>query len=281
MVTASQRPEDDERKRPLNPAGVRPHVWNAPSLTEITPTGARLLVTHIGPGMAVKVPLNAPRDTWRWLWKDTLTRVAPFLLVSWAWARFSREGAAGVGLRREGLLGDIALGATVGLPLAQISAIFRRWVSPGYRLPTPADHALQSAYYFALNAPAEELFWRGIVQTLTIRGLRHVPGVRRVAWPLGWASVTAAFGAYHRLGGWSWRSIAGVTAAGGLFGALYALPRRASLTPAIIAHGFATAGFLNWGDAALHALHMSRLRRRYTPDGAQDGQDGQDGQGGK
>jgi hypothetical protein len=85
--------------------------------------------------------------------------------------------------------------------------------------------------------------------------------VRRVAGLLGWAGVTAVFGAYHRLGGWSWRSIAGVTAAGGLFGALYALPKRRSILPAIIAHGFATAGFLNWGDTALHALHIGRLRR--------------------
>lgn len=259
MATASQ---GDESGREASATAAAP-VWNAPALTEITPSGERLLVVPVGPGMVAKVPLNQPRDTWRWLWKDTLTRVAPFLVASWAWARFSRTGVEGVGLRRDALLDDALLGLAVGLPMAQISALFRRWVSPGYRLPTPADHAFQSTYYFALNAPAEELFWRGVVQTLTIRGLRRVPGVRRVAGPLGWAGVTAAFGAYHRLGGWSWRSIAGVTAAGGLFGALFALPRRKSLLPAIIAHGFATAGFLNWGDAALHNLHMRRLRQRY------------------
>ena len=241
-------------------------VWSAPALTEITAKGERLRVAPLGPGTVAKVPLNTPRDTWRWLWKDTLTRVAPFLLVSWLWARFARKGAGEAGLRSDDLLGDALLGVAIGLPLSHISAIFRRWVSPGYRLPTRSDHAMQTAYYFALNAPAEELFWRGIVQTLVIGGLRRTPGVRRVAGLLGWAGVAAGFGAFHRLGGWSWRAITGVTAVGGLFGALYALPKRKSLIAAVVAHGFATAGFLNWGDAALYALHMRRLRRQADAD---------------
>lgn len=255
MATASYPPDADDQ------APVA-RVWNAPALTEITAQGARLLVTPVGPGEVAKVPFNTPRDTWRWLWKDTLTRVAPFLVAAWLWARFSRQGARALGLRRDDVLGDALLGVAIGAPFAQISALFRRWVAPGYRLPTPADHLFQSAYYFVLNAPAEELFWRGIVQTQVIRGLRQTPGLRRVAGALGWAGVTALFGAYHRLGGWSWRSIAGVSVAGGLFGALFALPKRKSILPAIIAHGFATAGFLNWGDAAQHALRMGRLRQR-------------------
>lgn len=253
MATAPRQDNDEQASQPARD-------WRAPALTEVLPSGERLQMIPIGPDMVAKVPLNLPRDTWRWLWKDTLTRVAPFLLVAWAWARFSRNGAAGVGLRGDDLVGDTLLGLAVGAPLAHISAVFRRWVAPNYRLPTTRDHAFQTAYYFLLNAPAEELFWRGVAQSLAIHGLARVPGVRRVAGLLGWAGVTAAFGAYHRLGGWSWRSIAGVTAAGGLFGALYALPHRKSLLPAIIAHGFATAGFLNWGDAALHALRLRQLR---------------------
>lgn len=253
MATASRL---DESERPALASDGR-----APSLTEITPEGARLLVTPIGSGLVVKTPLTTPRESWRWLWKDTLMRVTPFLLASWVWARVSGKGAKAVGLRTDDLLGDMLLGVAVGMPLAQIAAVFRRGVASNFRLPTPADHAVQSAYYFAVNAPAEELFWRGVAQTLAIRALRRTPGVRRIAGPLGWASVTAAFGAYHRLGGWSWRSIFGVTVAGGLFGAMYAAPRRKSLLPAIIAHGFATSGFLNWGDAALYQRHISRLRK--------------------
>ncbi|HEX8733449.1 MAG TPA: CPBP family intramembrane glutamic endopeptidase [Ktedonobacterales bacterium] len=256
MATA---PRYDARTKAPQPADAR--AWRAPALIEALPDGGLLRVTTTGPASVAKTPLNQPRDTWRWLWKDTLTRVTPFLLAAWAWGRCSRRGAAGLGLRGDDLPGDVLRGLAVGVPLAAISAAFRREVAPGYRLPTPADHAFQSAYYFLLNAPAEELFWRGMVQRAAIGGLRRVPGVRRVAGPLGWAGATALFGAYHRFGGWSWRSIAGVTAAGGLFGALYALPRRKSLLPAIIAHGFATAGFLNWGDAALHARRMRELRQ--------------------
>jgi len=260
MATVSRQDEDEHKRQTPEPLAPG-RGWRAPSLTETAPNGERFRVTPIGPTMVAKVPLNLPRDTWRWVWKDTLTRLVPFTVAAWVWSRFSRGGASELGLRRDDLLSDTLLGIAVGLPLAQISALFRRWVSPNYRLPTPADHAAQTAYYFILNAPAEELFWRGIVQSLGIRALRRVPGVRRIAGPLGWAGATAVFGAYHRLGGWSWRSIAGVTAAGGLFGALYALPRRKSLLPAIIAHGFATTGYLNLGDATLYALHMQRLRR--------------------
>jgi hypothetical protein len=44
-----------------------------------------------------------------------------------------------------------------------------------------------------------------------------------------------------------------VTAAGGFFGLLYLWqPGRASILLPIGAHAFATAGFLNWGDALIH-----------------------------
>jgi hypothetical protein len=61
------------------------------------------------------------------------------------------------------------------------------------------------------------------------------------------------FGAYHRLGRWSWRSIAGVTAAGAVFGLSYLLqPAPRSIWLPSVIHAFATAGFLSWGDVALH-----------------------------
>nr|MBF6592193.1 hypothetical protein [Ktedonobacterales bacterium] len=99
--------------------------------------------------------------------------------------------------------------------------------------------------------------------TLAIRGLGVVPWPRSVACLLGWAAVTAVFGAYHRLGGWSWRMIAGVTVAGGFFGLLYLLqPGRPSILLPIMVHAFATAGFLNWGDALLYWRRLRWLARR-------------------
>jgi len=207
------------------------------------------------------VPRSTARDSWGWLWKDTLGRVAPMTGVALLYARLSGEGLAGVGLTRASWMREMALGLAVGAPLAGIAAAFRGWVAPQYRLPTPPDQPLQTAFYLAINAPGEELFWRGMVQTAATGALTMVPGVRPLARTLGWAVATAGYGSYHRLGGWSWRSIAGVTAAGALFGWLYAgrLGNRSLVAP-IIAHGFATAGFLSWGDVALHRVKMRRLR---------------------
>ncbi len=226
--------------------------------------------------------------TMDWLWKDTFGRVVPFAVAAGIYAKMTGEGAAGVGLPRSTarqLFRDAALGSAIGVPLMGLAIAFRGWVAPRYRLPTPADQALQTTFYLAVNAPAEELFWRGFLQTLAIRSVGRVRrwlwGVARRKQPaarhgaqegaveqttgeavdaaLGWAITTAVFGAYHRLGGWSWRSIAGVTAAGGVFGAVYLAQRkRRSLVPSIIIHGLATAGFLSWGDAALHAFQRAR-----------------------
>lgn len=208
------------------------------------------------------VARNTVRDTWDWLWKDTLGRVLPFFAGAGLYARLSGRGARGLGLTSDGWQRDVLLGTAVGIPMAGVAAAFRGWVAPRYRLPTAADQAFQSAFYFLLNAPAEELLWRGTVQTAAIAAMAHVPRLRRAAPALGWAFATATFGAYHRLGNWSWRSIAGVTVGGGLFGALYLTgPRRGSILAPAIVHGFATAGFLSWGDAALHLLTMRRIRR--------------------
>ncbi|HLJ81689.1 MAG TPA: CPBP family intramembrane glutamic endopeptidase, partial [Ktedonobacterales bacterium] len=113
----------------------------------------------------------------------------------------------------------------------------------------------QTSFYFGLNAPAEELFWRGTVQALAEKGVARLPRMQMAAPWLAWLFATATFGVYHRLGNWSWRSIAGVTVAGGFFGALYQLQRRPrSLLAPVLVHGFATAGFLSWGDVYLHLL---------------------------
>lgn len=225
-----------------------------PSSTSETPTPAR---------PALVVPRSTVRETWDWMWKDTAMRIVPFALAAGVYARLSGKGAQAIGVTHKGWRRDLTLGVALGIPMAAIAAVFRGWVSPHYRLPTPADQATQSVFYFAINAPAEELFWRGTVQTLAISGLRHIPGMRRGAPFWGWALITAIFGAYHRLGNWSWRAIAGVTVAGGFFGSLYLLPRKRQsiLLPTII-HGFATAGFLSWGDVVLHLVAQRRRHRK-------------------
>jgi CAAX protease family protein len=215
-------------------------------------------------------PRSTVHDTWGWLWKDTLGRVAPMTGMALLYARLSGEGLAGVALTRAHWKREVVVGVAVGAPLAGIAALFRGWVAPQYRLPTLPDQAMQTAFYLAINAPGEELFWRGMVQTAATGAFGAVPRLRPLARLMGWAVATAGYGSYHRLGGWSWRSIAGVTAAGALFGWLYTgRPGNRSLVAPIIAHGFATAGFLSWGDVALHWAKMRRLRAQArTEEGA-------------
>jgi membrane protease YdiL (CAAX protease family) len=206
------------------------------------------------------VPRTTVRDSWNWAWKDTAMRVLPFVAAAGVYARLSGNGLDGIGVTYDGWQREALIGIAIGVPLAGLAAFFRGKVSPGYRLPTAPDQLAQTLFYFTVNAPGEELFWRGAVQDLAVRGLALVPRIGKMAGLLGWAATTAVFGAYHRLGNWSWRSIAGVTFAGALCGALYQWPRgKRSLLAPTIAHGFATAGFLSWADVYLHL----RQKRRY------------------
>jgi membrane protease YdiL (CAAX protease family) len=209
---------------------------------------------------------NTVRDTWRWLWQDTAFRLAPFALAVAVYARFWGGGPRGVGLIAPVLPRDLVLGLAIGIPLAVLAVLFRGWVAPGYRLPTPADQAFQTFFYLAMNAPVEELFWRGMWQTLAVNSMGLLVGVGPLASGLGWVVITLIFGAYHRLGKWSWRSIAGVTTAGGVFGLAYLLqPEPHSIWLPVIIHGVATAGFLSWGDAALYWWHTRLRRPSYGP----------------
>jgi membrane protease YdiL (CAAX protease family) len=210
---------------------------------------------------ARSVERNTVRDTWRWLWSDTAFRLVPFAVATFIYARFWGGGPAGVGLTGAFWPRDVLVGLLVGVPLAGCAAVFRGWVAPGYRLPTPADQAFQTVFYLVLNAPIEELFWRGMLQTVAVSAAALLVGAGALAGGLGWLVTTVVFGAYHRLGRWSWRSIAGVTAAGGVFGLAYLLqPAPRSIWLPTIIHGLATAAFLSWGDVALH-WRRSRAQR--------------------
>lgn len=211
--------------------------------------------------MLPQIVRNTVQDTWGWLWKDTAGRVAPFFAASiaYAWWRSKQDESAGGIFPRGSWLPEALAGVALGIPLAGVAALYREWTGAYYRLPTPADQVVQSSYYFFLNAPAEELFWRATVQDATVRALGRVPGVKRHNALIGWALVTAAFGLYHRLGNWNWRSIAGVTVVGAVFGALYQWRR--SVVMVTIMHGFATAGFLSWADVYMHRHMLWRFRK--------------------
>jgi membrane protease YdiL (CAAX protease family) len=209
----------------------------------------------IGPGGTVSAPRSTAGETWARVWPDTLRRLIPFGAAALAYARLRTDGARRVGLAADHPARDLALGLAVGVPMAGVAAAFRAWAVPGYRLPTVPDQALQTLYYVGMNAPVEELFWRGMLQTEVIERAerRFGPGVR--ANIVGWFAATAGFGVFHSLGGdWNWRAVAGATAAGGVLGLTYALQREPrSIWPSVIVHGLTTCGFFNLGDLVLHA----------------------------
>ena len=205
------------------------------------------------------------RNPTAWLWKDITIRMMPFAVAAGLFARRSGVGMRGVGVTRSGLLRQALLGTAIGVPMAGLAAEFRSRVAPEYTPPRTVNQVVQAAYYFGLNAPIEEVFWRGTIQTLAIRWLAGRIHFERRAAVLGWALTTTVFGAYHRLGGWSWRTVLGATVSGGLFGATYLLqPRGRSIVLPTIIHGFATSGFLCWGDLVLHrrATRQPRALRR-------------------
>lgn len=209
------------------------------------------------------VSLSTARGTWPGLRALTFRMLAPFGAAAFVYARYVGGGRAGIGLTSAHLRRDLALGTAVGVPLAGVAAAFKGWAVPGYRAHTPADHALLTFFFMGVNAPVEELFWRGMLQKLAIQGAERVIGPGAWATASGWALTTLGFGAFHSIGGnWPWRAVLGATAGGGVFGLVYLLqPRPRSILPSILAHGLAGLGFFNLGDALLLWRAQRALRR--------------------
>lgn len=199
------------------------------------------------------LPRGTARDAWPGLRALIFGMLAPFGFAACVYARYFGGGPRGIGLTRAHLRRDLALGTAFGIPMAVIAAVFKRWATPQYRSHTLADHALQTFFFMAVNAPVEELFWRGMVQTLAIRGVERIAGPGARATATGWVVTTLGFGAFHTIGGnWPWRAVIGATAGGGIFGLVYLLqPQPRSILPSILVHGFAGTGFFNGGDAIL------------------------------
>lgn len=202
-----------------------------------------------------------PRDSWYWIWRDTLIRLVPFTLAILLAAYFMGGLAAvGIAVPPQGWLAAIVVGLLVGIGMLILAVLWRRQIAPRYRLPTRGDQALQTAFYLVLNAPIEEAFWRGVVQTLAIRGLVVLGITHLLSVIFGVGVISVFFGAYHRLGNYPWRFNIAAMLAGALFGTLYVVLPGPSIVVVTLVHGLTTAGYLSWGDAALHALKMRRQR---------------------
>jgi len=200
---------------------------------------------------------STPADSWSWLRTDLPLRALPLLVAPLLVAWLFRLPLAEIGLPALSwgrAAQQIGLGLAIGIPFSALTAAYRAVILPRFRLPTLADHLFQSSYYLFINAPAEELFYRGLVLTLVARWSGSLA--------LGWLVSTAVYTLYHRLGGWGWLSIAGVGIAGALFSTLYILqPAPRSILLPVVAHGLTTCAFLNVGEVAASARQRLKLRR--------------------
>ncbi len=193
-------------------------------------------------------------NTWRWLRPDFLTRIVPMTIIVFLYIAIFRPPLSSLGLTAGNIPQQIFIGLLVGCMITAFAATYRMYiVGPWFRRPTFYDHLFQAFYYLCINAPVEELFFRGFLLGVITQWTGWL------GW--GWLLSTATYTLYHRLGKWSWRSVGGVGLAGIAFSLVYLLqPDPRSLLAVIIVHGLTTCGFLSWGDEVLY----QRWKRRQT-----------------
>ncbi|HLZ64230.1 MAG TPA: CPBP family intramembrane glutamic endopeptidase [Ktedonosporobacter sp.] len=203
-------------------------------------------MSSVKSSQAPQVVCNTVADSWRWMWPDILMRILPMAAVPFLYIAFFHLPVGFLGLTLHDVPQQIELGLGVGICMAAFSALYRMYiVGPWFRRPTCNDHLFQSVFYLFINAPVEELFFRGFL----LEVVTYWTGW--IGW--GWLVSTAVYTLYHRLGKWNWRSVAGVGLAGLVFSLVYLLqPGPRSLLAVTIVHGFATSGFLSWGDEVLY-----------------------------
>jgi membrane protease YdiL (CAAX protease family) len=195
-------------------------------------------------------------DTWRWMRLDLLTRIVPLGIVPFLYIGIFHLPFSFLGLVAGNVPQQIVLGISVGVAMSFFAMIYRMYiVGPRFRHPTRKDQLLQSFFYLCINAPVEEIFFRGLVLSAVTQWTGWL------GW--GWLVSTAIYTLYHRLGKWSWRSVGGVGLAGIVFSLVYLWqPEPRSLLAVIIVHGFTTSGFLSWGDEVLYQRWKRRCIRR-------------------
>lgn len=200
-----------------------------------------------------QVARSTVADSWRWMWLDLLLRIIPLTVIPFLYIAIFHLPLAFIGLTLHNWPQQLIVGLAAGIVMAACAIVYRMFiVGPWFRWPTPGDHALQSFYYLFINGPVEELFFRGFLLAAVTQWTGWL------GW--GWLVSTAIYTLYHRLGKWSWRSVAGVGLAGIVFSSLYlAQSEPRSLLAVVIVHGFTTWGFLSLGDEVMYR----RWKRRH------------------
>lgn len=198
--------------------------------------------------VAILVPTHLS-DSVAWMRPDLLVRLVPFTLVAAAVWAIWQPSWLGLGPGRLDV--QLAFGLPGALLFFAASCLLQVVLTPlrgSLKVPASrADMSLQAGYY-VLNAPVEEVFFRGLLQG----------GLTALAGPAaGIVTGTAAYVLYHRLGGWAWIDVA-ATALVGIPVALafWLLPGPPSLLGITLVHAGATCGFLGPGPWLLRKLGL-------------------------
>jgi membrane protease YdiL (CAAX protease family) len=211
--------------------------------------------TRVSSVKSAQIVYSTIKDTWRWMRSDLLMRIIPMGAFPFLYILLFHLPLSFLGLTFYHIPRQIMVGLGIGMLMVIFSALYRMYiVGPWFRRPTPGDQALQSFFYLFINAPVEELFFRGFMLAAILQWTH-------ILW-LAWLVSTTVYTLYHRLGKWNWRSVGGVGLAGIVFSLVYLYqPEPRSLLAVIIVHGFATSGFLSWGDEALYQRWKRRQSR--------------------
>ncbi|HEX4203072.1 MAG TPA: CPBP family intramembrane glutamic endopeptidase [Ktedonobacteraceae bacterium] len=193
-------------------------------------------------------------DTWLWMQPDLLMRIIPMGIIPILYIVIFHLPFSFLGLTLHNAFPQLLIGLGAGIIMAIFSILYRMYIiGPGFRRSTFNDQVVQTFFYLIINAPVEELFFRGFMLGMITQWSGSLV--------LGWFVSTAVYTLYHRLGKWNWRSVGGVGLAGIVFSLVYLIqPGPRTLLAAIIVHGFATSGFLSWGDEALY----QRWKRKHA-----------------
>jgi len=201
-------------------------------------------------------------DSWRWMRLDLLIRLAPLTIVPLIFIRLTGTPVTALGVTLAHPIRDLLVSIPLALAGFVIAAWFAEYLARRRRhwfVPDGPDLAVQSVYYLALNAPIEELFFRGFMQGGLSRWW-NAPAAAVVV-------TTAVFGAYHLLDRWDWRPVIGATAAGLALGLIYLWqPQPPSLLTVTLVHGTITCGFLSLGPYVIYRWRLARQSLQISPE---------------